>query len=115
MALIDLTQEERVALTELLAARTLSPIQHHALDRMVNPNPETDRFPVAWCEAIANKLGDLKNVTVEDPELVDINRLIAAVIAVVDVMHLPCPGCSQAGGAGLAVRHEPPLCLMTRP
>jgi hypothetical protein len=109
VALIDLTHEERVALVELLAARTLSPVQHRALDRMVNPNPADDHFPMAWCEAVANKLGDLKSVIVDDPACVNVDRLIAASVAVVEAMHLTCPGCNEAGGAG-RVQHEPPLC-----
>ena len=115
MALIDLTLEERVALTELLTARTLSPIQRHALDRMVNPDPTKDRFPAVWCEAVADKLGDLKSVIVDDPACVNVDRLIAAAAAAVDAMHGPCPGCSEAGGAGRAVQHEPPLCPVDRP
>jgi hypothetical protein len=36
--------------------------------------------------------------------------LAAAISKLREVAFPPCPGCSQAGGAGLPVCHYPPLC-----
>lgn len=37
-------------------------------------------------------------------------RAEAAIDNLLDVAFPPCPGCSEASGSGLAVRHFPPLC-----